>query len=135
MRPQASAMRSTSTKPHLTSLSSLLVSGVGSKTLRSTTSRRKRSERTWTLTLIGCPGGFPACSKLLPTNSEVTSPRPEPRETRTEQTPMTADPRRRWCGGPLPPKKATGRPREFCSRQHREWHSAKERLERQVEQR
>lgn len=42
----------------------------------------------------------------------------------------------RWCGEPLPPKKPIGRPPEFCSRQHRrQWHAAKERMERKVEER
>jgi hypothetical protein len=47
---------------------------------------------------------------------------------------MTADPPCRWCGDPIPPNNGPGRPREFCSRQHRRrWHIAKERLERMIE--
>jgi hypothetical protein len=47
-----------------------------------------------------------------------------------------ADSRCRQCGGPLPPKKATGRPRAYCSRGcRRQWHTAKEGLERMAEDR
>lgn len=72
-RPQSSAMRSRSTRPHLTSRSSVLVSGVGSNTLRSTTSRRTRSGLTSRMTWIGWPGGVPACLTLFVTTSDVTS--------------------------------------------------------------
>lgn len=48
---------------------------------------------------------------------------------------MSANPRCRLCGGRIPPKRApAGRPREFCSRQHRrQWHVAKEKLDRLIE--
>src|SRR5687767_12839913 len=49
---------------------------------------------------------------------------------------MAAESRCRWCGEPNPPRKPTGRPPEFCSRQHRRaWHVAKERMARMIEER